>query len=993
MGRLPKSRIGVTLMAAAAALAAVGGGAVGLGAPAGLAGAVAGFSALVASTVVDRVFHARDERDTALRRRSEVLDKLKPDPWDGDRELELLQASHSLTPAWGRRHELKRLEGWLADDQACPALLISGPAGVGKSRLALEFASRLPTEWATGWLRAEKGGEAVDAVRACKSPAVILVDDADGRTDLVPLLDVLAEESGGSAIRAVIITRSTIGLRRVLATQLDGRHKSIATKAKGIDLQPVGGYEDHDRWFKKAVSKFAEALEAAVPNIPDRPHPSQEVSDEPFLILQAKALLAVLGTSDKEDKRNLSFEQIANELMEHEEARWYRLAKTSDWGSGGPPSKILREHSVAALALLGSSVEGEAVQILHRIPELHDANAERLSDITAWISTLYPEGPSGAPRIQPDMFGEWFVVHQLTKHPALAQSLRREMTDPQASRALAFLARAADRAESAGPLFEEFGAGDIRRRALAAAQAALTGETGRQLLDPVVARQIRSADGWKVDQLAELEQQIPQHVLLLTHAAIAELTVTMFRGLSADGTADQAALAGALTSLNEKLEQVGRSWDALAPGEEAVAMYRDLAAANPAVHRSGLVRALINLGITLEKLGRYRDALATGEEAVAISRSLSADGAADQAAFAEALANLSERLVWVGRSGDALAAGEEAVAMYRDLAAANPAVHRSGLAWALINLGTTLEKLGRFRDGLAAGEEAVATYRDLAAGDLAAHRSGLAWALANLSERLVWVGRSGDALAAGEEAVAMYRDLAAANPAVHRSGLAWALGDLGWCWEQVGRLPDALAAGREALAIYRDLAADNPFGFQAELAEAWKAFGAWNAWKGHYQDALPATEEAVRMFRDLAADYPDAYLRDVAWTLVNLNWSLRMVGRNQDALDAGREAVTLYRALATDNPAAHQEQLAWALWELSFTLNKVGDLNDALASKAECVDIYKELASRDSNVYQEKYRQHLGQLQEEYTQRGMHEEAIRLGIDSPSDRPPLPPHD
>ncbi len=54
------------------------------------------------------------------------------------------------------------------------------------------------------------------------------------------------------------------------------------------------------------------------------------------------------------------------------------------------------------------------------------------------------------------MIGEWFVVSQLTAHPGLAQSLQTGLTDPQATRALSFLARAADRLEAAGHLFEDF---------------------------------------------------------------------------------------------------------------------------------------------------------------------------------------------------------------------------------------------------------------------------------------------------------------------------------------------------------------------------------------------------------------------------------------------------------------------------------------------------------------------------------------------------------
>src|ERR1019366_3429124 len=261
MGKHGRPRIGSVLGAVAVALAAAGGSAMGLGAPVWLAGAVAAVSALIAGTVVDRVFHARDERAAARGRRREVLDALR-DAVSGDRGdvLGLVRADRSPMSLRGRRRELRQLTDWCADELACPVLMVSGPAGVGKSRLVLEFGLSLPEGWAAGWLRAGAGGKAVSAVRACGDPAVILVDDADGRGDLVALLDFLAEEHKNPAIRVVIVTCSAVGLRTALALRLEERHKWIATSAVELDLQPEGGHEDQERWFREAVAAFATAL-------------------------------------------------------------------------------------------------------------------------------------------------------------------------------------------------------------------------------------------------------------------------------------------------------------------------------------------------------------------------------------------------------------------------------------------------------------------------------------------------------------------------------------------------------------------------------------------------------------------------------------------------------------------------------------------------------------------------------------------------------------
>jgi hypothetical protein len=157
-GRYNRQQSGWVVAVAAVTLAGVGGSAVGLGTPAWLAGAVAAVSALVATVVVDRVFHARDEHELARERRGEVLEALTvPAPGGQNDALGLLRADQSPVPFRGRGRELKQLADWCADDSVNPVLMITGSAGIGKSRLALKFACCLPEGWARGWLRGGAG--------------------------------------------------------------------------------------------------------------------------------------------------------------------------------------------------------------------------------------------------------------------------------------------------------------------------------------------------------------------------------------------------------------------------------------------------------------------------------------------------------------------------------------------------------------------------------------------------------------------------------------------------------------------------------------------------------------------------------------------------------------------------------------------------------------------------------------------------------------------
>jgi len=108
----------------------------------------------------------------------------------------------------------------------------------------------------------------------------------------------------------------------------------------------------------------------------------------------------------------------------------------------------------------------------------------------------------------------------------------------------------------------------------------------------------------------------------------------------------------------------GLAWlsaDALPVTEHAVAIRRELAAANPDRYRPGLAASLSILGVALSALGRPADALPVTEEAVAIRR---------------------------------------------ELAAAYPDRHRPDLADSLSILGVAFSDLGRDREAASASAEA-----------------------------------------------------------------------------------------------------------------------------------------------------------------------------------------------------------------------------------------------------------------------------------------------
>ncbi|MDQ1394271.1 MAG: hypothetical protein QOF30_3248, partial [Acidimicrobiaceae bacterium] len=84
---------------------------------------------------------------------------------------------------------------------------------------------------------------------------------------------------------------------------------------------------------------------------------------------------------------------------------------------------------------------------------------------------------------------------------------------------------------------------------------------------------------------------------------------------AANAAAHEPALASSLNNLSVRLAEVGRREEGLAAIEEAVAVYRRLAAANAAAHEPALATSLNNLSVRLAEAGRREEGLAARSEA------------------------------------------------------------------------------------------------------------------------------------------------------------------------------------------------------------------------------------------------------------------------------------------------------------------------------------------------------------------------------------------
>jgi tetratricopeptide (TPR) repeat protein len=938
----------------AAALAASGSGLI--RAAGGAAGGIAGLCAAAAAASADTAKQRRDATAAALEERGQALGPVISDPPQDHSALGLLLPTRQrAAPFRGRAADLAWLQAWLDTPDAHPAALVTGPAGTGKTRLLTQFAATRPPTWTAGWLQPGHGASALAAVRGCGDPALILIDNADTTPDTPALLAALASHPHGSQVRVALTARTAEALTQA-AAQLPEQARWILAPAN-LPVRPIGPFgstDDHARWFAEATRAYAAALGTPPPDLPAPTATgtaTTAAAAEPVLTIQAQALLTVLETQRRRpqhpDTQDLPFDQVAAALFEHEQGRWQQAAQQTGSGLADLDAPV-QHRAIAALILSRAATEPDAITALHAVPDLAGATPERLARIARWAFGLYPPPPV---QIQPDMLAEWFLITQLTTAPGLATHLD-DLTGDHTLALLTLLAHASDHMSAAIPLYTRLINTDPPGLA-AAADAALTARTAQPQLDTALAARITSTH-WAPETLDDLDHHLPEGTLPRTRAALSAATLDHTRET---GTPDD--LARALLRHGASLRNLARHREALAAREEALALWRDLAAANPA-YQPDLAGALNNYGTSLRDLGRNREALAADEEALALYRDLAAANPARQPSVAGALNNYGTSLRDLGQNQEALAAFEEALALYRDLAAANPA-YQPDLAGALNNYGTSLRDLGRHREALAADEEALALYRDLAAANRA-HQPGVAGTLNNYGNSLTALGRHREALAALEEALTLRRALAAANPA-HQPDLAIALTNYGTSLTALGRHREALAADEEALALYRALAAANP-ARQPDLARTLNNYGTSLRDLGRHREALAADEEALALYRALAAANP-ARQPDLARTLNNYGNSLTALGRHREALAAFEEALTLRRALAAANPA-HQPSLAIALTNYGASLRNLGRHREALTYDREALELYAILARNDPDLYGTTYKHHLAELRRTY---------------------------
>jgi tetratricopeptide (TPR) repeat protein len=560
----------------------------------------------------------------------------------------------------GREVELAALTAWCEGDNADRLRLITGPGGVGKTRLTVELMQRMRGRgWRCERVADRQEGEAIAALRATiRKRALLVVDYAETRTGLRAMLTALAREDG-AWVRVLLLARSAgewweqLGVGQLAVWDL-----VKAAKAAELVLTPeVAASVSDAEVIAAAVTAFAKAL-----GVPERTVQLSGGSDKRrrMLDLHATALVAVLREPGSGPVQ-IDIGAVLDELLRHEMHYWYDSAQASQISQGldGLTAAMVRQL-VAAGCLLGAATQNEAGMLTGRVPGVRSS-----VKVARWLRDLYPPEPGESDwlgSLQPDRLAELHTVTELAAAPDLARSCLQNLDARQARRAVTLLARAS---------FDDPNAEALLSQAL-----------------PDVADFIADLDA-PIETLSAIYNAIPYPSVILAKLA-ALLAQRITSALPAN--ADPAQRSLWLSNLGIWLAALGRRASALRFIQEVVDLRRELAAADPDRYRPDLATSLNNLGVAFGELGRPAEALPVTEEAVDLCRELAAvNPDRYRPDLAQSLANLGVWLAALGRPADALRVAQEAVDLYRELAAVNPDRYRPTLASSLSNLG------GRFR--------------------------------------------------------------------------------------------------------------------------------------------------------------------------------------------------------------------------------------------------------------------------------------------------------
>ncbi len=576
----------------------------------------------------------------------------------------------------GRKPLLDGLLAWLDSPPKLSIRTFAGPAGIGKTRLALELMTRSKANTLDGGSRLSPGTWAAGFLAR---PQPTPVSDIQGLRFVNPVLAIV---DYAASLRAFL--RSWL---EYLAVNLSEQSCPVRVLLLERDASTEAGWL-HDLIKPERFSRVGLAGHFS-PLEPTPLQPLENVADRKAIFLQMQEQFAQI---DGIDYSGLPSDKEA--VLDHalQEAQWGNplhtimaaaaclrrgLSEVLSMSRTDLAECLARDHELGRMKLQHDSLLSAYLAACSTIsggfsqPEARDWS-EKLLKIT---QTDYPgNGPSlardttellpneksnlGVGQVKPDIIGEAFVYHALTADPYLlptdvlgdmlyeiCQVVPEDRTAGQGKEdPIAYLIR----------LWRDFGGvpEQMRGHKLPAAVGSL------KWFDALLAKAAQVKD---LGFLRRLSSAIPLGSLTLAEPGLRleRMLCEAHRKLaSSQPEAFLPGLAASLNNLGARLSETGRRDEALEATREAVEIRRKLASSQPEAFLPDLAASLNNLGNRLSETGRRDEALEATREAVETYRKLASS---QPEAFLPDLARALGTLHIVQKAGGDLTAAEKSL--------------------------------------------------------------------------------------------------------------------------------------------------------------------------------------------------------------------------------------------------------------------------------------------------------------------------------------------